>query len=179
MTAEKYLQSIRDDKAKIEYLERAREDIANDIGYINSSAPNADRVQTSTKGDALERTALKHIERLKKLDQKLHTTICRYNARRVNMVVLIHRLPDDQRRRFLLDYYYECKSEEQITEEYRFENTRSIYMLRKRAIDLFVKNFENDVKKFDKDIIQKMKKSEKNQKTKPQQTYTETDGKGN
>ena len=62
MTAEKYLQSIRDDKAKIEYLERAREDIANDIGYINSSAPNADRVQTSTKGDALERTALKHIE---------------------------------------------------------------------------------------------------------------------
>ena len=170
MIAEKYLQTIRDMRHEIEYLKKAREDVAKDIGYMSPSGMNPDRVQSSGRKDGLEMTAIRHMKRLGAVDKKIHNMILEYNAKRVKVVVLIHRMPDDQRRRVLIDYYLEGKSVEQLAEEYRYENTKSVYNLKKRAVKLFAKSFEKDIQEFDKNILQKVKKNEKNNFEKPAQS---------
>lgn len=161
MIAEKYLQSIREMKDEIEYLKEVRDDISGDIGYMSSSSPSTGRVQCSNK-DGLEMMVIKRRKRLGRLEKKIHDKILDYNAKRVKIIVLIHRLPDDQRRQFLIDYYLEGKDLDELADEYHHENTKSIYSLKKRAVRLFEKRFEKDIQGFDKDVLQKLKKTEKN-----------------
>lgn len=174
MLAEEYLQSIREMKSEIEYLKRARGDIANDIGYLNTSGPNPNRVQSSVKKDGLEMMAIKHMKRLGGVDKKIHNKILEYNVKRAKVAVLIHRLSDDQRRRFLLDYYMDGKSMDHLTKEYRYETIKSTYNLKARAVKLFVKNFEKEIQGFDKDILPKLKKNEKKEIAKLSQSLANT-----
>lgn len=174
MIAEDYLQSIRDMKGEIDYLKKAREDVANDIGYMNSSGLNPDRVQSSGRKDGLEMMAIKHMKRLSAVDKKIHNKILVYNAKRYKVIVLIHRLPDDQRRRFLVDYYLDGMSMAKLAREYRYENIKSAYNLKRRAVKLFANNFENDIQGFDKEILPKLKKNDKKEIAKLSQTVSNT-----
>ena len=52
MIAEKYLQTIRDMRHEIEYLKKAREDVAKDIGYMSPSGMTVIRQEGRARNDS-------------------------------------------------------------------------------------------------------------------------------
>ena len=135
MTAEDYLQSIRDMRNKIAHLEREKFLImipSTGISY------NDMRVQTSPTGDALERIVIDGLDEIKKIEVKIKNTRAVLDTRQDEALEIIMRMKEGQNRRFLLDYYFYCDSIGKIAKEYGFTNKKTVYSLKKRAI----KNFE-------------------------------------
>ncbi len=118
MRTEEYLQSARDMKFRVDDLER---------------------VQSSPRQDALENQVIRIIERMEQIDKKLISTRARLIAKRHDIRNKICRMKEGQSRRFLMDYYIECKSWQQIFDEYHYTKIESAYNLKVRAI----KDFDN------------------------------------
>ena len=135
MTAEVYLQSIRDMRNKIAHLEREKFLI-----MIPSTGISYDdlRVQTSPSGDALERIVIDGLDEIKKIEEKIKETRTVLDIRQDAALEIIMKMKEGQNRRFLLDYYFYCESIAKIVKEYGFTNKKTVYSLKKRAI----KNFE-------------------------------------
>ena len=140
MTAEEYLQSIRDMRYKISILEREKYLI-----MIPSASIKYDdmRVQTSPRGDSLEVTVIHGLEEIKRIDRQINATKNILDKRQSAAFEDIMRMKEGQNRRFLVDYYFYCESISKIAKEYGFTNKKTVYSLKKRAI----KNFEKLYKK--------------------------------
>ena len=137
MTAEEYLQSIRDMTYKIAVLEQKRDKIA--IDMIPSRAITYDdlRVQTSPKGDALENTAISIAAEVERIDTQIRKTRDTLFKRSGDALEKIMLLKEGQCRRFLVDYYIQCESITHITREYGFANKRTTHNLKTRAVKYF------------------------------------------
>lgn len=110
MTGEKYLQSVRELKFKVDKLEQIRNDTDSNTSVVEN--------------------------KIKKAKEE-------YFKRKIDTFEKIMAMEENQCRRFLLDYYIDCKSMKQLDIEYGFTEMSGIYHLRKRA----VKNFEKKYKK--------------------------------
>ena len=136
MTAEEYLQSIRDMRYRISILEREKYLIM----IPPTSAPFDDlRVQTSPRGDALENTVINALEEIKKIDKRINETKKILDKRQNTAFEEIMTMKEGQNRRFLIDYYFYCESINKIVKEYGFTNKKTVYSLKKRAIKSFEK----------------------------------------
>lgn len=136
MTAERYLQSIRDMRDKIKTLEEARDRIS---APINVKAISYDRIriQTSPSGDELENDVIRAVSKIEKMDQKIKKITERYEILKTEATDHILLVPEGQSRRFLLDYYIIGKSIREIESANMFEGEKSVYNLKKRAIRKF------------------------------------------
>lgn len=131
MKMESYLQSARDLKFRIEQLEEERAEILETMTLIKSTSDYSERVQTSPQGDGLERKVIQIMERLEKKDQEIIGKVVTLRIRRENIRNRICRMREGQSRRFLIDYYINCKSWDQIFREYQIEPD---YHIKKKAI---------------------------------------------
>lgn len=136
MKAESYLEGARSLKFKIELIEEDRRDILEAMTAIRSTSDYSDRVQTSPQGDGLERKVIKYMERLEKLDSSLERKAYALAIRRHNIRQKVGRMKDGQSRRFIIDYYLNCKSWEEIFDEYAIEPD---YHMKRKAIRDFEK----------------------------------------
>lgn len=144
MKTEDYLQSARDIKFRIDDLEKERMDVMSNMITIKSTSDYSDRVQSTPRQDALENQVIKITEQMERLDKKLMKERARLIAKRHDIRAKICRMKEGQSRRFLLDYYIECKSWQQIFNEYGYTSIESAYRLKCRAI----KDFEKSSKIF-------------------------------
>ena len=119
MTAEKYLQSARTLKFKIDKCEQMRKNIHLDVNYISGSNIEGDRIQSSPRTDRLEDAAIKCLEKVKKIDIKLVKLRTDYIELRTNIYEIIMDLNEGQCQRFLVDYYIDCKSIKQFEKMYK------------------------------------------------------------
>lgn len=142
MKAEKYLQSLRDMNFKLELLESKRKTISTPI---RQKAITYDKlnIQSSPAPDTLENDVIKTLERLERLDNQIKNLETKLEQRRSEALDRIMEMKEGQNRRFLIDYYIKCLSLNKITKEYKYQNDRNVYILKKRA----VKNFEKFYKK--------------------------------
>ena len=139
MKTEDYLQSARDMKFRLDDLEKERLDIMSVMITVKSTSDYSDRVQSSPKQDALENQVIRIMEKMEKKDSKLLRMRSRLIALRHDLRHKICSMKEGQSRRFLLDYYIECKSWQQIFSEYGYTSIESAYRLKCRAIKDFEK----------------------------------------
>ena len=137
MSAEEYLQSIRDMTYKIKTLEQMRDKITIDRIPSRSFTYDDLRVQTSPAGDALENAVIASIGEIEKLDEKIRKIRDQLYKRSSDALEKIMELKEGQCRRFLVDYYIHCESLAKITKQYGFTNKKTTYSLKKRAIKYF------------------------------------------
>lgn len=137
MTAKEYLQSIRDLRFKIADLQKERNEVLANMIVVKSTSDYSERVQSSPKQDALEMQVIRATEQMEKLDKLLRKKIVLYQYRHNKARAEIRNLPEGQCRRFLLDYYIEGKSWEEIFQEYGFKEISSPYHLQERAVRLY------------------------------------------
>lgn len=137
MTAKEYLQSIRDLRFKIVDLQKERSEVLANMIVVKSTSDYSERVQSSPKQDALEMQVIRATEQMEKLDKLLRKKIVLYQYRHNKARAEIRNLPEGQCRRFLLDYYIEGKSWEEIFQEYGFKEISSPYHLQERAVKLY------------------------------------------
>lgn len=131
MKTETYLQGARDLKFLIEQLEAERREILDTMVTIKSTSDYSDRVQTSPQGDSLERKVIEVLEKLERLDRRLIKKVYALTIRRDNIRKKVCGMKEGQSRRFLIDYYINCKSWDQIFDEYHIEPD---YHIKRRAI---------------------------------------------
>lgn len=139
MKTEDYLQSARDMKFRLDDLEKERLDIMSAMITVKSTSDYSDRVQSSPRQDALENQVIRIIEKMERMDKQLMKTRARLISLRHDIREKICSMKEGQSRRFLLDYYIECKSWQKIFTEYGYTSIESAYRLKCRAI----KEFEN------------------------------------
>ena len=137
MTAQEYLQSIRDLRFKIVDLQKERNEVLANMIVVKSTSDYSERVQSSPKQDALEMQVIRATEQMEKLDKLLRKKIVLYQYRHNKARAEIRNLPEGQCRRFLLDYYIEGESWEEIFQEYGFKEISSPYHLQERAVRLY------------------------------------------
>ena len=121
MNAEKYLQTVRTLKFK-----------------IDKSADEA--IKQIKEKDQLEEAAIKMMEKLRGIDMKLSRLRSEYIDRRIKAYDRIMKIEEGQCRRFLIDYYIDCKSIKDIRTEYGYSEESGVYQLKKRSIKKFQKN---------------------------------------
>ena len=139
MRTEEYLQLARDTKFRIDEIEKERLDVMSNMITIKSTSDYSDRVQSTPKQDGLENQVIKIIEKMEKLDKKLLRERAKLITLRHNIREQICKMKEGQSRRFLMDYYIECKSWQQIFDEYQYTKIESAYNLKVRAINDFDK----------------------------------------
>ena len=144
MKAKDYLQSIRDLRCKIEDLKKERGDVLANMIVLKSTSDYFERVQSSPRQDALEMQVIKATERLEKIDRLLRKKIVMYQLRHNQARAEIRNLPEGQCRRFLLDYYIEGKSWDEIFKEYGFKEISSPYHLQERAVKFYEKYYQHE-----------------------------------
>ena len=141
MEPDKYLQSIRDLRTKIELYERMKHEIEEAQICIKASAPDEDRIQTSRKG--IEARILRNMEKIKELDSWIVAARTKQLTRQDQAQRKILQLKEGQCKQFLLDYYIFGKSEKEIAKEYRYIDRNSVYNLKARSLKLFKSTFRN------------------------------------
>ena len=146
MKTEDYLQLARDTKFRIDEIEKERMDVMSNMITIKSTSDYSDRVQSTPKQDGLENQVIKIIEKMEKLDKKLLRERAKLITLRHNIREQICKMKEGQSRRFLMDYYIECKSWQQIFDEYQYTKIESAYNLKVRAINDFEKNSKKSQK---------------------------------
>lgn len=144
MKTEDYLQTARDIKFRIDDLEKERMDVMSNMITIKSTSDYSERVQSSPRQDALENQVIRITEKLEQLDKRLIKERARLISKRHDIRTKICHMKEGQSRRFLLDYYIECKSWQQIFDEYGYTSIESAYRLKCRAINDFEKNNKKD-----------------------------------
>ena len=139
MTAEQYLQSLRDMAYKISTLEKMRDSIV--VDRVPSRAITYDdlRVQTSPTGDALENAIIGAVEEEKRIEKRIKTTQDTLYKRQAEALEKIMQLKEGQCRRFLVDYYIHCESMSKLTREYGYTSKRTTNNLKKRALKYYEK----------------------------------------
>lgn len=147
MKTEDYLQTARDIKFRIDDLEKERMDVMSNMITIKSTSDYSERVQSSPRQDALENQVIRITEKLEQLDKRLIKERSRLISKRHDIRIKICRMKEGQSRRFLLDYYIECKSWQQIFDEYGYTSIESAYRLKCRAINDFERNNKKEVSK--------------------------------
>lgn len=145
MKTEDYLQTARDIKFRIDDLEKERMDVMSNMITIKSTSDYSERVQSSPRQDALENQVIRITEKLEQLDKRLIKERARLISKRHDIRTKICRMKEGQSRRFLLDYYIECKSWQQIFDEYGYTSIESAYRLKCRAINDFERNNKKEV----------------------------------
>lgn len=143
MKTEDYLQSARDIKFRLDDLEKERIDIMSYMITVKSTSDYSDWVQSSPKQDTLENQVIRYMERMEKLDKAILKERDKLITRRHNISKKICRMKEGQSRRFLMDYYIECKTWQDIFTEYGYTSIESAYRLKCRAIKDFEKNDKN------------------------------------
>lgn len=143
MTTKEYLQSIRDLRFKIEDLKEERSEVLANMIVIKSSSEYSERVQSSPRQDTLEMQVIRASEKLERIDKSIRDKIVIYQNKHNKARAEIRELPEGQCRRFLLDYYIEGRSWEEIFREYGFKESSSPYHLQDRAIRLYEKKIKN------------------------------------
>ena len=140
MNAEKYLQTVRTLKFKIDKYEEIRSNMHLEVSF-GGMATDGIRVQ-STKKDQLEEAAIRLMERLQTVDTKLAKLRGDYIERRLKAYDRIMKIEEGQCRRFLIDYYIDCKSIKDLKREYGYSEESGIYQLKKRSVKKFEKSFK-------------------------------------
>lgn len=143
MTTKEYLQSIRDLRFKIEDLKEERSEVIANMIVIKSSSEYSERVQSSPRQDTLEMQVIRASEKLERIDKSIRDKIVIYQNKHNKARAEIRELPEGQCRRFLLDYYIEGRSWEEIFREYGFKESSSPYHLQDRAIRLYEKKIKH------------------------------------
>ena len=138
MNAEKYLQTVRTLKFKIDKYEEIRSDIHLEVSF-GGMATDGIRVQ-STRKDQLEEAAIKMMEKLRSIDAKLSRLRSEYIDRRIKAYDRIMKIEEGQCRSFLIDFYIDCKSIKDIRAEYGYSEESGVYQLKKRSIKKFQKS---------------------------------------
>jgi hypothetical protein len=137
MNAKDYLQSVRDLRFKIADLKKERKEVLTNMIVVKSTSDYSDRVQTTPRQDGLEMQVIRATEQMEKIDRLLRKKIVLYQIRHNKARAEIRQLPEGQCRRFLLDYYIEGKTWEEIFQEYGFKEISSPYHLQERAVKLY------------------------------------------
>lgn len=143
MTTKEYLQSIRDLRFKIEDLKEERSEVLANMIVIKSSSEYSERVQSSPRQDTLEMQVIRASEKLERIDKSIRDKIVIYQNKHNKARAEIRELPEGQCRRFLLDYYIEGRSWEEILREYGYKEASSPYHLQDRAIRLYEKKIKH------------------------------------
>lgn len=136
MTAERYLQSLRDMYFLLERLEAKRSTITTPIHGRAITYDNI-HVQTSVGSGGLEDDVLRTIEKIEKLDEEIDRRAEKLYKRKAEAVEKIMLMQEGQCRQFLMDYYIDYKSIKELDRQYRFSDGKSIYRLKKRSLRKF------------------------------------------
>ena len=136
--AKAYLDGIRSCRLNIIKLEISMDRIRHELNNpLTAIGYGSDKVQSTSKGDALERQVLRYLELLEK-HKKLYIERKTELERRIfEAEQLILKLPHGKPRDFLLRHYIDGASEIDYALEAGYETTASVYKLRVRAIKLF------------------------------------------
>ena len=90
--------------------------------------------------DVLERQVIKYLSDFNQIALLTNDKIARLAIIRNKQIDSIMSMKEGQARRFLIDYYIDCKSLTEISNNYMFEDPQSIYNLHRRALQAYKKH---------------------------------------
>lgn len=132
--AEEYLKEIWQIKKSIDNKKRLLSEIDEEIG-VSAIRYDGDRISSSPQKDGLEKLAIAHIERRKKLREKIEAEITALLERKEEAINLINQIESDDQKEILMLRYIECREWSEIFIIRRCDDDRSQYKLHRRAID--------------------------------------------
>lgn len=136
MTSKEYLQSIRDLYYEIEILKKRKSKISTPT-RIKGISYDKICVMSSRDGSELEKNVVNTISELEKINKQIKKKTDKLSRLKYDATKKIMQIPEGQTRRFLIDYYVLCMSLKEINEEYRFNDEKSVYRLKGRALKKF------------------------------------------
>lgn len=136
--AKAYLDGIRSCRLNVLKLQASMDRVRHELDNpLTAVGYGSDKVQSTPKGDALERLVLRHIELLEKHERTYIEMKTELEKRIFEAEQLILKLPHGKPRDFLLRHYIDGVSEIDYAIEAGYESTSSVYKLRVRAVKLF------------------------------------------
>lgn len=136
--ARAYLGGIRNLYHWIRYMEKRIVSLEADIVSYGSTQ-TGDRVQSSPRGDQMERRVIKYVETIERLQVQLIEKKSQMLERQDEAFARIMELKEGHRRDFLVLYYIEGMSYAEISFEMGHSEQSRIYHLRDEAIEYFAK----------------------------------------
>lgn len=136
--AKAYLDGIRSCRLNVLKLQASMDRVRHELDNpLTAVGYGSDKVQSTPKGDTLERLVIRHIELLEKHERTYVEMKTELEKRIFEAEQLILKLPHGKPRDFLLRHYIDGVSEIDYAIEVGYENTSSVYKLRVRAVKLF------------------------------------------
>lgn len=136
--AKAYLDGIRSCRLNVLKLQASMDRVRHELDNpLTAVGYGSDKVQSTPKGDALERLVLRHIELLEKHERTYVEMKTELEKQIFEAEQLILKLPHGKPRDFLLRHYIDGVSEIDYAIEVGYESTSSVYKLRVRAVKLF------------------------------------------
>lgn len=138
MTAKEYLQQVFYIDKRIRRLQHRREDIRHDLYSIGSPSGkiDADKVQTSTSGDAM----LRLIAKVDKIERDIVRELDLLTEEKQRRAEQIEALSDERYRMLLFDRYILLYSWEQVAVEMNYR-IKWIYELHGQALKAFAEKW--------------------------------------
>lgn len=131
-----YLNGIRTRWYQIDIWQRQIENFREQMQSFGGSAAG-ERVQTSPKGDALEKRVLKYVEKIDKLTMALYDKLDEANDMQVEAMDRICTLSDGRCKDLLNCYYVQRLSMGEIAGVFGYDSIESAYKLHIRALEYF------------------------------------------
>lgn len=134
MTAKEHLQTVFAIKARIERIDRERQELRDQMYSVGSPALNADKVQTSVSGD----TMLRLIAKVDALERDIVSELTELTEQRHSIINEIEKVPNENYKQLLFDRYILCQRWERIALD-RNTGVRWVYRMHGKALAAFEK----------------------------------------
>ena len=142
MAAVKDLQEMRNIYFYINELNNDLQRLKESETSLVSPSMCSAAVQHQKTFDKLERQVIKYMSEFERLAMITNDRIAQLATTRNQAINNIMSMKEGQARRFLTDYYIECKSMTDLIDEYCYSDPESIYNLHRRALTAYKKHME-------------------------------------
>ena len=140
--AEAYLGGVRALRHKLKYLDGKLRNLAEEI-LSRGGIEYGDKVQTSAKGDALEKKVIEYVDELTRLQNEYESQYIALQKKQDEAFDRIDMLEEGRLKDFLIQYYINGVSEVEYASAAGFLGFNTIHKVKDRALEYFTKVAED------------------------------------
>ena len=135
--SEAYLSGVRNRWVMVDYYEKRIRQLEEQMLAYGGASFNSERVQSSPKGDALEKRVIRFIENEEKLIARFYDQLEAANEKQDEAMERIGCLKEGNRKSFLIEYYVNRLSIRDITALFVHSDEASTRNLKAKALEYF------------------------------------------
>lgn len=141
--AESYLGGVRALRYKLRYLDGKIKNLADEI-YSRGGIEYGERVQTSARGDSLERSVIQYVDELTKLQHEYEAQYISLQKRQDEAFNRIDLMNDGRLKDFLMRFYIDGVSEVEYASNAGYIDFNTVYKVKDRALKYFTELAESE-----------------------------------